>query len=151
MEKFDNGIIEESTKLLLTAIGMDYESDPNFVDTPARVGRMWNEICLPKEVRDAESEKILKKTFPSHYSGMVVSHDIRAYSICGHHLLPIVLDVYIGYIPNEKVLGLSKLARLAELLAKQPLIQEDYTDEIAKRLMDVLQPKGVGVYVKGIR
>jgi len=149
MKEFNKEELVVNTAKFMKTMDMDL-NDPNFTDTPERVSRMWNEICLPQEVRDEQCEKILSKTFPSTYSGMVVSHDIRAYSICGHHLLPIVLDVYIGYIPNDMVLGLSKLARLAEVLAKQPMIQENYTDEIAKKLMTVLKPKGVGVYVKGV-
>ena len=149
MKEFDKAKIQVATANLLQAIELDL-NDLNFIDTPERVGRMWNEICLPKEVRDEQVKKLMKKVFPSTYSGMVVSRDIRAYSVCGHHLLPIVLDVSIGYVPTDKVLGLSKLSRLAEVLAKQPMIQENYTDEIAKALMDELKPKGVGVFVKGL-
>jgi len=149
MEKFDNKIIEESTIQLMKAIELDL-TDENFKDTPERIGRMWNEICLPTEVIKERVKKYLSKTFPSTYDGMVVSKGIKAYSICGHHLLPIVLDVSIAYIPTKRVLGLSKLARLADVLAKRPLIQENYTDAIAQVLMEVLQPKGVGVFVDGI-
>ena len=141
--------IEEHTRKLLIELGVDLENE-NFKDTPKRVARMYTEIVYPKKFRDNLIKEILSKTFPSKYSGMIISSGIRTYSLCGHHFLPIVLDVVIGYIPSEKVLGLSKLARLADIVAKQPLIQEDYTEEIADKMEGILRPQGVGVYVSGL-
>jgi GTP cyclohydrolase I len=149
LEKFNESDIVKASYQLLNALELDLR-DENFKDTPQRVGRMWAEVCLPKKSINSAVKQILSKTFPSTYSGMVTSQDIHVYSICGHHLLPIVLDVYIAYIPNKRVLGLSKMARLADVLAKQPMIQENYCDDIANNLMKVLKPKGVGVFVRGI-
>lgn len=148
-KKFHHDKLKKVTSDLVETLELDIK-DENFCDTPDRVARMWNEICLPVEVIKEEVKKALSKTFPSTYDGMVASQGIRAYSICGHHFLPIVLDVCIAYIPMKRVLGLSKMARLADVLAKRPMIQENYTDDIAHALMDVLKPKGVGVFVKGI-
>lgn len=148
-EKCNAMLIAVNTKNLLKILDVP-AGDENFKDTPARVARMYNEILYPKFRRKEEIENILSKTFPSAYSGLIMSSGIRAYSLCGHHLLPIVLDVTIGYIPKKRVLGLSKLARLAEVSAKQLMIQENYTQEIAFDMMRVLKPEGVGVYVRGL-
>jgi len=142
-------IVTAAVRDLLKSFELDLK-DPNVVDTPERVAKMYAEICWPKRRIDEEVVKILSRRFPSTYNGMVVSEGIRTYSLCIHHLLPVQMDLVIGYIPTRKVLGLSKLARLADVIAKRPLIQENYTDEIADRMMKVLKPKGVGVYVKGL-
>jgi len=146
---FDNELLHEGILKTLDGLGLDLK-DENVTDTPKRVVKMYNEIFLPKEVRDEEAVKILSKTFPSKYDGMVISRGIRTYSMCIHHLLPIILDVVIGYIPSDRVLGLSKLARIADLHAHQPLIQENYSIELAESIMKTLKPKGVGVYTQGV-
>jgi len=149
MRKFNKEKLEKVATALIDALELDLH-DPNFVDTPSRIARMYDEICLPKEEIEEQVKTYLSKTFPSQYDGMVISRGIRAYSVCGHHLLPIILDVTLAYIPTDKVLGLSKLARVAVTMAKRPLIQEDYTRDLARIMMAVLQPKGVGIYVEGV-
>ena len=144
-----NESVVKATRELLLSFGLDL-TDENVKDTPVRVAKMYSEICLPKDLIDAEVKTILGKTFPTTYDGMVISEGIRTYSLCIHHLLPVQMSVVIGYIPTERVVGLSKLARLADIVSKRPLIQENYTDEIANSIMEVLKPKGAGVYVKGL-
>jgi len=141
--------VSEIIKSLLVELEVDITNE-NFQDTPTRVERMYREILYTKEKRDEQVKQILSRTFPSKYSGMVISKGIETFGMCGHHLLPIKLNVVLGYIPNERVLGLSKLARVADVLSKQPMIQEDYTEEIAEAMMEVLEPQGVGVYVEGL-
>jgi len=149
MEQFRDKEMREGIVLTLRSLGLDL-TDPNFKDTPDRMVRMYNEIFDGLKDTAAKTEKLLSCTFPSDYNGMIVSEGIRAYSTCGHHLVPIVLDVVIGYIPDGKILGLSKLARVADLFAKRPLIQEDYTEQLASAIMGTLKPLGVGVYVSGL-
>ena len=149
MEKFDQVKLACGIVTTLQALGLDL-SDPNFKDTPDRMVRMYNEIFDGLKDTERKTKEILVRTFPSEYNGMIVSEGIRVYSMCGHHLVPIVLDVVIGYIPNGKILGLSKLARVADLFAKRPLIQEDYTEQLASAIMTTLNPLGVGVYVSGL-
>lgn len=149
LSRVDQTGLKHSAELMLTALGMDL-TDPNIKDTPDRIARLYREIFITTEERDSKAVELLSKRFPSSYGGMVISGGIRCYSVCCHHFLPTVLDVVIGYIPGEYVLGLSKLARLAELYAKQPMIQETYTEELAKRLMHDLGLKGVGVHVRGV-
>lgn len=146
----DNFKVSDVVAEMLARLGIKYEEDENFKNTPLRVEKMYNEIIYSKEKRNEMIRKILATTFPSKYPGMIVSSGVRCYSLCGHHLLPISLDLVIGYIPSKRVLGLSKLARLADVVAKQPLIQEDFTEEIADEMFTHLKPQGVGVYVEGL-
>lgn len=145
---FHDGYLLEGANRILDGLKIDPE-DPNAKDTPKRMVRMFNEVFMPEEVRVQKVKAVLTKTFPSKYQGMVISEGIRVYSMCIHHFLPITMDVVIGYVPKNVVLGLSKLARVADLFARQPLIQEDYTIQLATAIWDTLHPDGVGVYVKG--
>jgi len=148
-DRLENDVIEQATSQLLHGLNVDL-SDPNFYDTPARVSRMWHEICSSCFIDlDAEIRKVLSVTFPSENDQMVIVRDIELYSVCPHHLLPVRLNVSIGYIPDKKVLGLSKLARLAKLILSQPILQEDATNQIAEELQKCLNPLGVGVLLKG--
>jgi len=136
--------IETAVKLLLEGIG----EDPNregLVETPARIAKMYGEIYGGME----EDAKVhLAKQFVVEDNEMVVEKDITFYSTCEHHLLPFYGKVHIAYIPNGKVVGLSKLARTVETFARRPQIQERLTAQIAEALMENLNPKGVTVMVE---
>ncbi len=136
--------IRQATKLFLEGIG----ENPNregLVETPNRVARMCDEIFAGYE----DDEKVhLSKTFTSEHTGLVVEKDIEFYSVCEHHLLPFFGTVSIGYIPNGKVVGLSKLARCVDTFAKRAQIQEQMTMQIAEAIEKVLEPKGVVVYIE---
>jgi GTP cyclohydrolase I len=96
-----------------------------------------------------DPEKVLNKAlFDVDYDEMVVVRDIEFYSLCEHHRVPFFGRVHVGYIPNGKVLGLSKIPRLVEMFARRLQVQERMTNEIAQTLQDILQPKGVGVVVE---
>jgi GTP cyclohydrolase IA len=123
--------------------------DGNFKDTPARVAKAYGEILDGMFGWEFVMADILSKTFPSKSSEMVTVGPIHVWSICPHHFLPVDMKVWVGYIPNKKVLGLSKLARIAELLAKKPALQEDTTCEIAQALQKGLKPKGAACIIKG--
>jgi GTP cyclohydrolase I len=125
--------------------------DANFKDTPKRMARAYYEIFEGVQDTDEKVANILSTSFPSDgHNDMVLDTNIIAFSMCPHHLLPVEYRVAIAYIPDPEghVLGLSKLSRLAILLAKQPALQEDYTQQIVKAL-EKIHPQGVAVMVEG--
>ena len=140
--------VEEAVEKIIWALGVDPE-DPNFKGTPERVARAYKEMCAGLWA-DKEIEELFTKTFPSTYDQMIVARDISAVGICPHHLLPVEYTIHVAYIPDGgNVIGVSKLARLAKLLAKRPVLQEQLTEDIAKELQGHLSPAGVGVIVIG--
>jgi len=122
---------------------------PNFEETPERVSRAYSEIFDGLFDNGDQVNKILSKTFPAKSDEMITVGPVEVWSMCPHHLLPVQLWVWISYIPKKKVLGLSKLARIAELIAKKPALQEDTTQEIAATIQKGLAPVGVAVLIKG--
>ena len=134
----------------LESLGLDL-SDPNFKETPARIIRMHKDMMfgLTPEAKD-EIKHILSKKFPSKSNQLMIFPEIQITTVCPHHLLPAKLWVWIAYIPgNEQVIGLSKIPRLAELLCKRPVLQEDLPNEIADTLSANTSNLGVFVIVKG--
>lgn len=119
-----------------------------FKNTPGRLEKTLRDFCWTQERIDEELSKQFR-IFENGYEEMLVVKDIRVWTLCPHHLLPCEFRVYVGYIPTGKVLGLSKFARIAEILAKRPIMQEQYSTELASLLVDRLQPRGVAVYVVG--
>ena len=140
----DKKKIEEAVRMLLEGMGEDVNRE-GLIDTPKRVARMYEEIYGGL---DEDAQGHLSKTFTSSSSDMVIEKDITFYSTCEHHLLPFFGVVHIGYIPDGKVVGLSKLARTIEVYARRPQIQEQMTGQIAEALMEYLKPKGVMVMVE---
>jgi GTP cyclohydrolase I len=94
--------------------------------------------------------KMLEKTFPAKYTEMVISKDNTAFGVCPHHLLPVVYKISVAYIPTKKVLGLSKMSRLARMMARGPRLQEDLTHELAMILHEQLDSQGSAVHVEGL-
>jgi GTP cyclohydrolase I len=123
--------------------------DDNFEGTPERIAGFFEELVWPKEKIVVEINKALSKTFSADYNEMLIIQNIRVYTLCPHHLLPCLFLVNIGYVPRGKVLGLSKFARIAEALAKKPILQEQYTKELVVVIQNKLEPQGVAVYVRG--
>ena len=136
--------VETAIKLLLEGIGEDVNRE-GLVDTPERGARMYEEICGGLE---ETADEHLSKTFTSTNSEMVIEKDITFYSLCEHHLMPFYGKAHIAYIPNGKVVGLSKLARTVEVFARRPQIQEQLTGQIADAIMEILEPQGVMVYME---
>lgn len=136
--------VKEAIRLLLEGIGEDVNRE-GLRDTPERVARMYEEICGGM---DQSPKEHLEKTFLAENSEMVVERDITFYSSCEHHLLPFFGKVHIGYLPDGKVVGLSKLARTVEVYARRLQIQEVMTSQIADAIMEYLQPKGVIVMIE---
>src|SRR5947209_3142300 len=123
---------------LMRALGMDVD-EPGLRRTPSRVARAYAEMLAPREFG--------LTTFPNDegYDELVVARDIPFTSICEHHLLPFVGTASVGYLPGNRILGLSKLARVVEMFARRPQVQERMTKQIATWLDDHLNPRGVGV------
>ena len=123
---------------LMRALGMDVE-EPSLRRTPSRVANAYAEMLAPREFG--------LTTFPNeeNYDELVVARDIPFTSICEHHLLPFTGTAAVGYLPGNRILGLSKLARVVELFARRPQVQERLTKQVASWLDDHLNPRGVGV------
>lgn len=140
----DKAKIEEAVKLLLEGMG----EDPNregLIETPQRVARMYEEILAGM---DDDASVHLSKQFNVEGSDIVLEKDITFYSMCEHHLLPFLGKVHIAYIPEGKVVGLSKLARTVEVFARRLQLQEQMTRQIADAIETNLSPKGVMVVVE---
>lgn len=140
----DHARIEAAVRELLLAIGEDPERD-GLRDTPARMARMYAEVFAGLQHDPAD---LLGVTFPEEHREMVILRDIPFASFCEHHLLPFSGRAHIGYIPNGRVIGLSKLARLVDGFARRPQVQERLTSAIADTLMTTLKPDGVAVLIE---
>ncbi len=140
----DEKKIKEGVRLILEGIGEDVSRE-GLAETPERIARMYEEIYggLGLDAKDP-----LSKTFHADSNAMVLEKDIVFYSTCEHHLLPFYGKAHVAYIPDGKVVGLSKLARTVEIYAKRPQIQEQLTAQIADALMEHLQPKGAMVMME---
>lgn len=140
----DSKKIQDAIRLFLEGIGEDPERE-GLKETPDRVARACQEIFGGY---DGDPKEILLKRFGSSASDLVIEKDIAFFSMCEHHLLPFYGKVAVGYVPNGKVVGLSKLVRLVNLYARRAQIQENLTEQIADALMENLDAKGVIVYVQ---
>ena len=137
----DEAKIERAALSIIEAIGENPQRE-GLIDTPLRIARMYAELFAGLEL-DPVSE--LSTSFDEKHEEMVVLKDIPFYSMCEHHLLPFFGVVHVGYIPGEKVVGISKIARAVEVISKRPQLQERLTTQIADAIMEALQPRGVGV------
>lgn len=139
--------LEKASKaitMLLEAIG----EDPNregLQETPMRVARMYAEIT---KGYDEDANEHLSKVFTVENSEIVIVKDIEFHSLCEHHLLPFIGKAHIAYLPNEKVVGLSKLARTLETFARRLQLQEKLTNQIADSIVEALAPLGVMVIIE---
>ncbi len=136
--------IKQGVRLLLEGIGEDPARE-GLLDTPKRIARMYEEIFGGM---DKDAAKPLAKTFAVENADMVLEKDIAFYSTCEHHLLPFYGKAHVAYIPDGKVAGLSKLARVVEIYAKRPQLQERMTTQIADAVMEHLKPKGAVVMLE---
>ena len=136
---------EDAIKLLLRWAGDNPERE-GLLDTPSRVAKAYKEWFGGYTMKP---EEYLKRTFEEveGYDEMVILRDIEFESHCEHHMAPIIGVAHVGYIPNGRVVGISKLARVVEAYAKRLQVQEKMTAQIANCILDVLQPKGVGVVI----
>jgi GTP cyclohydrolase I len=140
----DLGRIERAFREIIEAIGEDPARE-GLVDTPARVARMYAELFAGLHI---DPTQYLKVGFEAGHDEMVILRDIPFYSVCEHHFMPFHGIAAVGYIPDGRVVGVSKLARLVEGFAHRPQLQERLTGQIADALMEALQPDGVGVVIE---
>ncbi|SHH10261.1 GTP cyclohydrolase I [Thermosyntropha lipolytica DSM 11003] len=144
-KEIDKPKIEQAFRMILEAIGEDPDRE-GLRDTPKRVARMYEEIfsglwCEPRE--------FLQVSFSEFHDELVLVKDIPLYSMCEHHFLPFYGKAHVAYIPRGgKVIGISKLARVAEAYAKRPQLQERLTSQIADCIYETLNPHGVGVVIE---
>ncbi len=142
----DQAIIDTAVRDILHAIGEDPDRQ-GLVKTPNRVARMFGELTSGYTT---DPVKLVNGAlFDVDYAEMVVVKDIEFYSLCEHHMLPFFGRAHVAYIPNGKVIGLSKIPRVVEMYARRLQVQERMTSEIAGFLQKVLDPKGVAVVVEG--
>ena len=143
---FDTAKIKTAVASIIEAIGEDLNRE-GLADTPERVAEMYTELFwgLGKDPREE-----LKVGFEIGHREMVILRDIPFYSMCEHHLLPFYGVVHIGYIPNEegRIIGISKLARVVEIIARRPQLQERMTTQIADAITEGIKPDGVVVVIK---
>jgi GTP cyclohydrolase I len=137
--------MEEEYRKIIEAIGEDVERE-GLIDTPKRAAKAMT--FLTKGYHQSIDEVINNAIFTSDTDEMVIVKEIELYSMCEHHLLPFIGKCHVGYIPNGKVLGLSKIARIVDMYARRLQIQENLTKEIAEAIMDILNPDGVAVIVE---
>jgi GTP cyclohydrolase IA len=140
-DRVDLPAAERAAQDLLVALGVDL-SDESVHDTPRRIARMYGELLTPQPFDPT--------TFPNDgcYDELVVATRIPFHSLCEHHLLPFVGVAHIGYLPGERIIGLSKLARVVDLFARDLQVQERLTTQVAGWLDEQLRPKGVGVVLE---
>ena len=144
VEILDREKIEQGVRLILEGIG----ENPNregLVETPDRIARMYEEIFAGLSCNAREP---LSKTFTAQNNEMIIEKDITFYSTCEHHFMPFYGKAHVAYVPDGKVVGLSKLARTVEVYAKRPQLQEQLTAQIADALMEFLKPKGAMVMIE---
>jgi GTP cyclohydrolase IA len=144
--EFDAPRAEKAVRELLIAVGEDPDRE-GLMDTPARVARAYREIFAGLRQRP---EDVLTTTFDLGHDEMVLVKDIEVLSTCEHHLVPFVGLAHVGYIPSHdgKITGLSKIARLVDVFARRPQVQERLTTQIADSLVRILEPRGVIVVIE---
>ena len=140
----DKAKVEEGVRLILEGIGENPDRE-GLKDTPDRIARMYEEMFAGL---DQDAAEHLKKTFSTDNTEMVIEKDITFYSTCEHHFMPFYGKAHIAYIPNGRVVGLSKLARTVEVFARRPQIQEQLTRQICDALMNELKPLGAIVMIE---
>jgi len=146
-DKIDFKAIEASIYQILTAVGEDPARE-GLQKTPARVARMYEELLQGYHLDPAAL--INDAIFDVQYDEMVIVRDIEFYSLCEHHMLPFIGRAHVAYIPNGKVLGLSKIPRIVDMYARRLQVQERLTRQIADFLRDLLKPQGVAVVVEAM-
>lgn len=139
------GRIARHFSQIMEILGLDL-SDPHLRDTPARVGRMYLEIFRGLEEERAPAIT----TFPNaeNYSNMIMVKDIEFYSVCAHHMIPFFGKAHVAYIPDQRIVGLSKIPRVVDFYARRPQLQERLTEQVIDFLVEKLAPQGAIVVME---
>src|ERR1041384_7026340 len=145
-------LFTEGYQKILEGIGrLGYDvKDENFADTAARAAKGLHELIHDQGQGRFQVEALLGKTFPAKYTEMVISKHNTAFGVCPHHLLPVIYRISMAYIPTDKVLGLSKLSRLARMIAPGPRHEKARAHELADTLHEQLASQGSAVYIEGL-
>jgi len=133
----------------LGELGLD-TTDENFHDTPSRVSKMYKEILAGVNKTQERVDAILASAFPCDNDQLVLVKDIEVFSLCPHHLLPVHYKMHVAYLPLGRVLGISKLARLADILAKRPVLQEQLVSDVSESLMRIPNVRGAACIAEGV-
>lgn len=142
----DREAIMGAVRTILNAVGEDVHRD-GLKDTPKRVAKAYQEIL---EGYTTDPAKLVNNAiFDVEYDDMVIVHDIEYFSLCEHHMLPFMGHAHVAYIPNEKVIGLSKIPRIVDMFSRRLQVQERMTRQIAEFLTEILDARGVAVIVDG--
>ncbi len=141
LHRVDEVAAEQAAHDLLDALGLDVDG-PGLAETPRRMVEAYRELLTPR------SFDLTTFDNDEGYDELVLARDIPVQAVCEHHLLPFVGVAHVGYLPGERILGLSKLARVVELFARRPQVQERLTKQVADWLHERLEPRGVGVVVE---
>ncbi len=131
-------------------LGYPVKTDANFAETADRAARAMVELIKPTDEVKAQIDEMLSRTVPAQYDEMVISKHNISFGMCPHHLLPVIYRVSVAYLPGDRVLGISKLSRIVQLLAHRPVLQEDLTQELAALLHERLETRGSAAYVEGL-
>lgn len=140
----DTQRLEQVVRDLLEAIGEDPTRE-GLLETPSRVAKMYQEISGGSH---KEAVEVLGTQFAEDHQEMVIIRDVPFYSMCEHHLLPFFGTAHVGYLPKGKVVGISKLARAVDILARRPQVQERLTSQVAEAINEALDPTGVAVVIR---
>jgi GTP cyclohydrolase I len=146
-------VLEKSYADILGAlgtIGYPVATDDNFTETAARAAKAMLELVRPVSEIEDELDDMIERTFPARYEEMVISKHNTCFGMCPHHLLPVIYRVSVAYLPGKRVIGISKLSRMVQLLARRPVLQEDLTHELAEILHGRLETRGSAAYVEGL-
>ena len=142
--EIDTKRVEHAVRDLLTAIGEDPDRE-GLLETPRRVAQMYVELGGGSQ---EEAVEVLGMQFEEHHQEMVILRDVPFYSMCEHHLLPFFGKAHVGYLPRGRVVGISKMARAVDILARRPQVQERLTSQVADAIMEALDPQGVAVVIR---
>ncbi|MEO8191058.1 MAG: GTP cyclohydrolase I FolE [Acidobacteriota bacterium] len=137
--------IAKHVESILRILGLDL-NDPNLAETPERVAKMYMELF--RGLEEGAEPKVTLFPNDEHYTAMVIEKDIPFYSMCSHHLVPFYGHAHMAYIPNEKIIGLSKMPRIVDFYAQRPQLQERLTEQVAGFLSEKLSPQGVMVVIE---
>ncbi len=142
----DHNKLKEITKDLLIEIGEDPTRE-GLLKTPERVAKAWD--FFSQGYRVNVQDIVNGAIFEEDCSEMVVVRDIEFFSMCEHHMIPFFGRCHVGYLPNNKIIGLSKIPRIVDVFSQRLQVQERLTSQVAETLMDILDPNGVGVVMEG--